>query len=297
MICHACGRDSVNSVVAETKEIITLHTDGKIKRLGMRILLTNDDGFQAPGIQALYERFQREHEVMLVAPQGERSAVGHGITINEPLRMHQVADHGISCMYAVSGRPADCVKLSLFEIYDTPPDLVISGINAGSNTGVNIHYSGTAGAAREAALNGIPAMAVSIQMGSEMDFHGMAALTETLARTLPFSRLGKGVFVNVNAPSGEIHRTAGIKMTRQAMENISTRFEKREDPRGRSYFWYGNMLPESPDETTDDAAVNAGFISVTPLRCDITDYEMMDTLAMGLEECMVAERNNRRCAY
>lgn len=248
----------------------------------MKILLTNDDGYQAPGIQALYERFCKKHEVMMVAPEGERSAAGHGITINEPLRMKEMARTGTSRVYAVSGKPADCVKLSLFEIYDTPPDLVISGINAGSNTGVNIHYSGTAGAAREAALNGLTALAVSIKIGTVMDFEGMAAFIETMAAQIRKTGLPRGTFVNINAPAGKISGVKGVKMTCQSMENISTRFDKKVDPRGRFYFWYGNLPPASEISTTDDAAVNDGFISITPLQCDITDHRVMKELKIDI---------------
>ena len=248
----------------------------------MRILLTNDDGYKAPGIQALYEQFRHHHEVIMVAPEGERSSVGHGITINEPLRMKKISRDGDSHIYAVSGKPADCVKLSLFEIYHTSPDLVISGINAGSNTVVNIHYSGTVGAAREAALNGLPALAVSIKIGKVMDFKGMAAYTETIAKTLDYTALPRGTFVNINAPEGKISDVKGVKTTCQSMENISTRFDKRDDPRRRAYFWYGNMLPPSEIEATDDAAVNAGFISITPLQCDITDYSVIKELAVDI---------------
>jgi len=248
----------------------------------MRILLTNDDGYKAPGIRALYEQFRQNHEVIMVAPEGERSAVGHGITINEPLRMKKICQDGDSCIYAVSGKPADCVKLSLFDIYETPPDLVISGINAGSNTGVNIHYSGTAGAAREATLNGLPALAVSIKIGEIMDFEGMAVYTEKIATKINYNALPRGTFVNINAPAGKVSDVKGAKTTCQSMKNISTQFDKRNDPRGRAYFWYGKMTPSSEIEATDDAAVNAGFISITPLQCDITDYSVMKELEMDI---------------
>ncbi len=249
----------------------------------MRILLTNDDGYKAAGIKALYERFRQHHEVTMVAPNGERSAVGHGITINEPLRMRQIRQDGDSGVYAVDGKPADCVKLSLFDIYDTPPDLVISGINAGSNTGVNIHYSGTAGAAREAALNGLPALAVSIKIGSVMDFEGMAGYTETVAAKVLRKGLPRHTFLNINAPAGLVRSMKGVRLTCQTMENVSTRFDKREDPRGRAYFWYGNMPPAGKMKTSDDAAINEGFISITPLQCDITDYRFMEEMDLGAE--------------
>jgi len=128
----------------------------------MKILLTNDDGYNAPGILALYETLSSRHQVMLIAPDREKSAISHGITLNEPMRIDKVTLNNSGKGYSITGTPADCVKLGLFKFYTSPPDLVISGINPGSNTGVNINYSGTVGAAREAALNGISSMAVSI---------------------------------------------------------------------------------------------------------------------------------------
>ncbi len=244
----------------------------------MKILITNDDGYRAPGIQALYRALAPYHEVVLAAPDRERSAIGHGITLNQPLRYDRVDFNGGGSGYAVTGTPADCVKLGLFEFYDMPPDLVISGINAGSNTGINLNYSGTAGAAREAALNGLTALAVSIQYGDIMDFAGMADYVGTIVEKVVAMGLPKGMFLNLNGPCIPVKETQGVRITRQADNNLSTKFDRREDPRGKSYFWYGNMLPVRPEDDTDNDALLANYISITPIQCDMTAYTVMAEL-------------------
>lgn len=244
----------------------------------MKILITNDDGYRAPGILALYRALVRDHEVILAAPDRERSAIGHGITLNQPLRYERVdLNHGGSG-YAVAGTPADCVKLGLYEFYDDPPDLVISGINAGSNTGINLNYSGTAGAAREAALNGLTALAVSIQYGDVMDFTGMAEYVETLVTKVSAMDLPAGVFLNVNGPCIPIKDAQGVRITRQADNNLSTGFDRQKDPRGKAYFWYAGMLPVRPEDDTDNDALLENYISITPIQCDMTAYPVMAEL-------------------
>ncbi len=243
----------------------------------MKILITNDDGYAAPGIQILYETLQKNHEVTLVAPDREKSAVGHGISLNNPLRIESVRLDNGSKGYAVNGTPADCVKLALFELFATPPDLVIAGINPGSNTGVNINYSGTVAAVREAAINGIQAMAASLEVGqyNHLDFSGMAAFIETLIEKISSFTLAPGTFLNINAPDMPVDKTCGVKITRQSLENVSKGFEKRIDPKTRPYFWYGRIcLPETGLDT-DTMALSQNFISISPLQCDTTDGDTM----------------------
>ena len=245
----------------------------------MRILLTNDDGYRAPGIRALFNTLKTEHEVTLAAPDMEKSAVGHGITLHTPLKHEKVRlGHG-DIVHAVAGNPADCVKLALFDICDTTPDLVISGINAGSNTGININYSGTVGAAREAAVNKIPAIAVSIQYGEIMDFQGMASYTASILDKAMDLDLGPGVFLNINAPAVPFDRIAGTKVTCQADNNLADTFDCRRDPRNRTYYWYSPMKPEVPCKGSDNNALLKNFISITPLQCDMTAHAAMDIIA------------------
>jgi len=244
----------------------------------MKILLTNDDGYRAPGILALYHALIPDHEVILAAPDRERSAIGHGITLNQPLRMEGVDLNGGGRGYAVSGTPADCVKLGLFDLCDQPPDLVISGINAGSNTGININYSGTAGAAREAALNSLPSVAVSIQYGDVMDFKGMAAYMAAKAEQLACLDLGPGIFLNINGPCIPMDKVKGVQVTCQADNNISTAMDRRKDPRGNPYFWYGGLDPVRPEPGTDNQALVEHCISITPIQCNLTAHGAMEQL-------------------
>jgi len=237
----------------------------------MKILLTNDDGYNAPGILALYEILGSHHEVMLVAPDREKSAVGHGITLNEPMRVDRVNLNSGGEGYSVTGTPADCVKLGLFKFYTSPPDLVISGINPGSNTGVNLNYSGTAGAAREAALNGILGIAVSIFRKREVsDFNSMAQFIAQLINKIGDCNIPPGVFLNINSPDIPIDEACGVKITRQASYNLSKRFEKRVDPRSQSYYWYGGMDKIAGEGNTDVNALLENYISITPIQCDMT---------------------------
>ncbi|MCP4020494.1 MAG: 5'/3'-nucleotidase SurE [Desulfobacteraceae bacterium] len=244
----------------------------------MNILLTNDDGYQAIGIQILYEALCCDHDVTLAAPDREKSAVGHGITLNAPLRIDSVNLNCGDKGFAISGSPADCVKLALFELFQTPPDLVISGMNNGSNTGININYSGTAAAAREAALNGIPGIAVSLVRGEQMDYQGVAELARQLAGQMKKITLPFGTFLNINAPDRPMEEIRGIKITRQASNNLSTEFEKKKDPKNKNYFWYGNITPIEAQPDTDVYAIANDYISITPVQCDHTDNHLLPDL-------------------
>ena len=245
----------------------------------MKILLTNDDGYNAPGILALYETLRSNHEVMLVAPDREKSAISHGITLNEPMRIDRVNLSNGGGGYSITGTPVDCVKLGLFRFYTSPPDLVISGINPGSNTGVNINYSGTVGAAREAALNGISSIAVSMfKKGNISDFYGMAQFIAQIVNKITDCNLPSGVFLNINAPDIPISEARGIKITRQASDNLSKQFEKRVDPRNQSYYWYGGIGRVTGEGNTDVNALLENYISITPIQCDMTYYKTLEKL-------------------
>jgi len=245
----------------------------------MKILLTNDDGYNAPGILSLYEKLQSEHRVILVAPDTERSAAGHGITFNQPLRVKKIlkkikSDNG-SEVYAVSGTPVDCVKLALFTLCSTPPDIVISGINAGGNAGVNVNYSGTVAAVREAALNNLLGVAVSIEYGKNMDFHGMSRFLSLNLNQILTNGFPLGTFLNINAPAIMIKDVRGVKVTKQASNNVENKFTKRFDPRKGEYFWYDNLEHVAGVPGTDIHALEEGYISMTPIQCDVTDYKAM----------------------
>jgi 5'-nucleotidase len=245
----------------------------------MVILLTNDDGIQAAGLWALYDKFAPSHRITVVAPDRERSAIGHAITLHAPIRADGVSMNGAKRAYAVDGTPADCIKLAVAELMENEPDLVISGINPGANVGVNVNYSGTLAAAREAALYGIPAMAVSIQGKSPSHYNDAAVIIEKLINEMDWRGLPQGTLLNVNVPDLPRERLKGIRLSRQGTAHYKERLEKRLDPRQRPYYWYGSYSPEAiGDEDVDAVALADDYISITPLRCDATDYDHLDTL-------------------
>lgn len=259
----------------------------------MNLLLTNDDGIRAPGLAALYRRFSVNHSVTVVAPDRERSAVGHGITFNEPLRMETVPLGGVAYGYAVSGKPADCVKIALHEILESPPDVVISGINAGANTGVNINYSGTVAAAREAALYGIPAIAVSREWHEKIDYTEAARFTEDLAHHVARNGLPFGTLLNLNFPKRPMHEVVDVRVCRQGVYKLDGDcYEKRFDPRNRPYHWLNaDVLACGDDLNVDQNALANGYITITPIRCDMTDEAMLETLSRWEVEALGREPN------
>ena len=245
----------------------------------MKILLTNDDGIYAEGLWVLHKRLVVEHDITVVAPDRERSAVGHSITLSEPLRMDRIHVNGDFSGYAVSGTPVDCIKLGILEVLETRPDLVISGINSGANVGIDINYSGTVSAAREAALYGIPAMAISAQGNDIKNYDEIAHFVEVLAKNVFDKGLPYGTILNVNIPNVPLHETSGIKISRQGISLFSEQIEKRIDPRNRVYYWQGGE-PDGVFEHSDvdGAVLKEKYISITPIRCDMTDYRMIDDL-------------------
>lgn len=245
----------------------------------MDILLTNDDGIYAGGLWALYESLEGRHSVSVVAPDRERSAVGHGITLHQPLRAEKIKTNNGYAGYAVNGTPADCVKIGLMEILDKKPDMVISGINHGANVGININYSGTVAAAREAALYQIPAIAVSIRGYQTVSYGDAADFTAFLAENVLKKGLPFGTILNVNIPDTPISELNGIRISRQGTEFYEEYFDKRIDPRNHTYYWHGYDSPVSfNNPEIDGAALDENFISITPIKCDMTDYDMIEEL-------------------
>ncbi len=246
----------------------------------MNILLTNDDGVDAPGLSALYRLFSATHSVVVTAPAYERSATGHSISLHEPLRAKKVPNPYDGLWYAVFGTPADCVKLALLKLLKTKPDLVISGINAGVNDGVNLYYSGTVAAAREACLNGIPALAVSMAGRTPDHLESAAAVARLVAERMTDWGVSHQTLLNVNVPDLPLSDIAGIRFTRQDMARPGDWVEKRRDPRGGGYYWYGYSTPETKKNSgTDREAVGKRYVSITPLACDLTDDAMLKKLA------------------
>ena len=236
----------------------------------MKIVLTNDDGIHALGLCALYEALSLEHEVSVVAPDGERSAVGHAITLSDPIKVRQVPFSSGGKAWAINGTPADCVKLALNCLVDGPVDMVISGINVGANVGINVLYSGTVSAATEAAILGVKGLAVSLDTLKDPQFCGAAIYTKEIAEWF-FEAEEECFAININVPAIAFNEIRGVKVTSQATFSFRERFEKRTDPRGNTYFWQClAALDEIPQKDCDIYWLKKRYITVTPLRHDLT---------------------------
>jgi 5'-nucleotidase len=240
----------------------------------LKILVSNDDGIDAEGIYALVTVLKDIGEVTVVAPRKEQSAVGHGITMSIPLRVTKYNKHGEFFGYAVDGTPADCIKIGIRNIMKEKPDLVISGINHGSNTAINIIYSGTVSAAREAAIMDVPSIAISVTNHAATDFVFAAKVAKQVACKLYGHDLPLGTLLNINVPDVPEDQIAGILLTKQGKSKWDDIYEQRIDPYGRDYFWLtGSLMEVDTEMETDQAAVRQNFVSVTPIHFDLTDYE------------------------
>lgn len=261
----------------------------------MKLLVSNDDGIFALGIQTLANTLARAgHEVTVVCPDRERSATGHGLTIHQPIRaerIESVFDETVAA-WACSGTPSDCVKLALGTILDEPPDLVCSGINHGANLGTDVLYSGTVSAAMEGVLEGIPSLAFSLTSFSHLDFQPAADFAVKLVRAIAQRPLPHLSLLNVNVPAVAREDIAGVAITRQGVRRYIDQFEKRVDPRGKTYYWLagevieddgdpplapaakttmGDRPPQiSYDFETDVQAIRHNFITITPLQYNLT---------------------------
>lgn len=261
----------------------------------MKILLTNDDGIYAEGLYSLYRELVNDHHIIIVAPEVEQSAVGHALTLYNPLRVKRIKRHGRFYGFCVNGTPADCVKIAVSELMDGAPDMVVSGINLGPNVGINVLYSGTVSAATEGAILGIPAVAVSLNTYTDPDFAFASEFTKKLVEFIHQNVKGSGPhprpdltpLLNVNIPAIKAEMIKGIAITRQAVSRFTERFERRIDPRDNTYYWLAGPagLSEGPaenpgreDEDTDSRALANGMISITPLHYDLTSYEDMTQL-------------------
>ena len=248
----------------------------------MRILLTNDDGIYAPGLQALRKELQKLGEVTVVAPATEQSAVGHSITLSTPLIVNEVFDaENRRLGWAVEGRPADCVKLALTELMQEPPDIVVSGVNAGSNAGINVIYSGTVAAAIEGAFFDITSFAVSLEYTKpvHLNFPRAAELGRRVIEQILAQRPPQPSLFNINIPSLERGEPAGVKVVPQGLLRYRERYDRRTDPRGRVYFWSTPELECPPHaEDTDVCSLAGQHITVTPLKFDLTQTALLEEM-------------------
>ena len=243
----------------------------------MRILLTNDDGIYAEGIYALYAELRKIGTVDVVAPLTEQSAVGHAITMASPLRVKSVRRRGEFFGYAVSGTPADCVKIAVRSLLKKKPDIVVSGINLGPNTGFSVLYSGTVSGATEGTILGFPSLAMSLGSFKDPDFSAAAKFGAKLSRVIMKKGLPKGTFINCNVPGCPKSKIKGVRVTTQGKTPIIEEFDKRVDPRGRVYYWLtGEVIDLDGEKTSDITAIKNKYISITPIQYDLTDHASID---------------------
>jgi 5'-nucleotidase len=263
----------------------------------MKLLISNDDGIFALGIRTLANTLAKAgYDVTVVCPDRERSATGHGLTLHDPIRAEKVDSifHPSIKAWSCSGTPSDCVKLALGALIDSSPDFVLSGINHGSNLGTDILYSGTVSAAMEGVIEGIPSIAFSLASHTSQEFEAAALFAKNLIHQLSQQPLPEAMLLNVNVPPVKPEEIAGVTITRQGIRRYFDTFEKRIDPRGRTYYWLAGEVLEDveqpahlhlPDDVpTDVQAIRDKYITVTPLQYNLTDVAGVHTLQhLGLD--------------
>lgn len=260
----------------------------------MKLLISNDDGIFAPGLRALANALaEAGHAVTVVAPDRERSATGHSLTLHQPIRAELVESvfHPDIQAWSCSGTPSDCVKLALGALLDASPDYVLSGINQGSNVGTDILYSGTVSAAMEGVIEGIPSVALSLTSFSSQEFQPAAAFAKTLMARLAEHPLSRVMLLNVNIPAVPQSEIVGVQLTRQGVRRYTDMFQKRVDPRGKTYYWLAGEVLEDVEEAidpqlpqdlpTDVRAIRDNYITVTPLQYNLTCVAGVDALRDG----------------
>tara|TARA_R110001583_G_scaffold109032_3_gene257700 strand:- start:3094 stop:3858 length:765 start_codon:yes stop_codon:yes gene_type:complete len=243
------------------------------------ILVTNDDGITAPGIRTLIAVMNQIGDVVVVAPDSPQSGMGHAVTINETLYCNEIKiDEGPQREYKSSGTPADCIKLAVSEILKRKPDLCVSGINHGSNSSINVIYSGTMSAAVEAGVEGIPAIGFSLLDYSwNADFEPLKPFIKQVAENVLENGLPDGVVLNVNFPKSETFK--GVKVCRQARANWVEEFDKRVNPQGKTYYWLTGVFTNMDNgEDTDEWALENNYISVVPVQFDLTAHHFIQKL-------------------
>jgi len=245
----------------------------------MKILVTNDDGIHAEGIYKLKLALDKIGDVFVVAPDSEKSAVGHAITMTDPLRVFEVEKDGKFFGYAVNGTPADCVKLGISCLMEKQPDLVVSGINLGPNTATNIIYSGTVSAAAEGVIMGIPSMALSLASFTIKEFDYTCKLAIDLVKKILENGLPEGTLLNVNVPAVKEEDIEGVVITRQGKGRYEEFFDKRVDPFNRTYYWLsGKRMVLDSDNDIDDVVILQNKVSITPVSYELTNINMLKKL-------------------
>lgn len=246
------------------------------------ILVTNDDGINAPGIRALIQVMNEIGDVVVVAPDSPQSGMGHAITINSTLYCDPIVvnKNALQKEYSCSGTPVDCVKMAARQILDRKPDLCVSGINHGSNSAINVIYSGTMSAAVEAGIEGIPAIGFSLlNYAMDADFEPSKKYVKTIVENVLINGLPKGIVLNVNIPKLPQNEIKGIKICRQANAHWVEEFDKRTNPMGREYYWLsGKFINEDEGKDTDEWALEQGYVSIVPTQFDLTAHQFIKEL-------------------
>lgn len=245
------------------------------------ILVTNDDGIFAPGLKFLVKVASKFGKVIVVAPDKPQSGMGHAITINSSLSINKTNYHDVEIEFSCSGTPVDCVKIAVNHILKKKPDLVLSGINHGSNSSINVIYSGTMSAAIEGALEGTPSIGFSLcDYSNNADFSQSEYFITKIIKNALAHKMPKGICLNVNIPKNKFKKLKGIRIVRQAKGNWIESFEERKDPYGRNYYWlsgeFMNFEPEAND--TDEWALKNNYISVVPTHADLTAHNLLNKL-------------------
>ncbi|MEA3454397.1 MAG: 5'/3'-nucleotidase SurE [Candidatus Caldatribacteriota bacterium] len=243
----------------------------------MKILLTNDDGIYSEGIQILKKQLDNIAEVTVIAPDRERSTIGHAMTLRKPLRIRKVKIDGNFWEFSLDGTPADCVIVGLLEIMkDKKPDLIVSGINRGPNLGDDIIYSGTVSAAMEGAMRNIPSLAVSIAGFEDFKFESASLFTKKIVMNLTKNNLPSNLVLNINFPNMDYEEIKGVEITRHGKRVYQDEVKIIHDPQGTTHYWLGGELPEGNIEPdTDFEAIYNNKVSITPLSLDLTNYNIM----------------------
>ncbi|MTI48155.1 5'/3'-nucleotidase SurE [Sporosalibacterium faouarense] len=253
----------------------------------MRILITNDDGINAIGIRMLVNSLKKLGKITVVAPDRERSATGHAITMHHPLRIEKVQyeDPNVEA-WSINGTPSDCVKIAVESILEEKPDIIVSGINNGANLGTDILYSGTVSAAIEGAIHNIPSIALSVYgKRGELIYEGASYYSCKLIEMAVNNKLPNNIVMNVNFPSLNSNDIKGIEFTELGIRRYQNSYEQRKDPMGKNYYWLsGSLIELKNNENSDVECVKNGYISVTPLHFDLTDYNYLKEMKNWVTE-------------
>lgn len=261
---------------------ITFYFSGVSSKGKLRILISNDDGYDAPGIKALANELSKEFEIFVAAPAKEESGSGHGVTTREPIFVNEIDRN----WYSITARPATCVSIAINTFMKNKPDLVVTGINSGLNLGLVTYLSGTVGGAREAVILGYPAIATSTNGINDEVYKKSAFYIRKLINELQSKNLIKpGLFLNVNVPESIVNKFNGFKVVRLSNKLVANKYEKRVSPRGDVYYWnsFRKILQDNNDET-DIGAYQDGYVTITPLALDTTDTKRIEEYSTLLEE-------------